>query len=360
MQSSNNSQSPLPKFPGIRRKPVDLGSIETVKSSPLIAGGTLPLLMESSGEQVDLAAWIAGNRPHLIRLLHEWGAILFRGFPLKTADQFERAAAASCEELYGGYGDLPRAGASENIYTSTPYPPEKSILFHNESSHLHSWPMRISFFCMIAAQQGGETPIMDCREVCRRLSPETLETFIDKGLLYVRNFIPGIDVSWQNFFHTEEKSVVEQTCAAEGLGLEWRADGGLCIKHRTQAVAYHPRTQEMVFFNQIQLHHPYFLDEDVRTSMVSIFGENSLPRNVFYGDGSPIEEPILKELDRVFNQIAVVAPWQEGDIIMLDNMLAAHARNPYVGPRRIVVAMGDMISGSSLVPVESGSRPANS
>ena len=28
---------------------------------------------------------------------------------------------------------------------------------------------------------------------------------------------------------------------------------------------------------------------------------------------------------------------------MLNNMMIAHARNPYVGPRKIVVAMGEMI-----------------
>jgi hypothetical protein len=29
---------------------------------------------------------------------------------------------------------------------------------------------------------------------------------------------------------------------------------------------------------------------------------------------------------------------------MLDNMLTAHGRNPYVGSRKIVVAMGEMIN----------------
>jgi hypothetical protein len=33
---------------------------------------------------------------------------------------------------------------------------------------------------------------------------------------------------------------------------------------------------------------------------------------------------------------------------MLDNMLVAHARKPYRGPRKIVVAMGEMIRASDL------------
>lgn len=40
--------------------------------------------------------------------------------------------------------------------------------------------------------------------------------------------------------------------------------------------------------------------------------------------------------------------WQRGDVVMLDNMLAAHARDPYEGPRKIVVAMGDMFDRAQL------------
>jgi len=37
-------------------------------------------------------------------------------------------------------------------------------------------------------------------------------------------------------------------------------------------------------------------------------------------------------------------------VILLDNMLIAHARDPYEGPRKIVVAMGDMVERASLAP----------
>lgn len=33
---------------------------------------------------------------------------------------------------------------------------------------------------------------------------------------------------------------------------------------------------------------------------------------------------------------------------MLDNMLTAHGRNPFAGPRKIVVAMGEMISNKDV------------
>jgi hypothetical protein len=37
-------------------------------------------------------------------------------------------------------------------------------------------------------------------------------------------------------------------------------------------------------------------------------------------------------------------PWQRGDILMLDNILAAHGRAPYEGPRKILVGMTELFS----------------
>ena len=68
------------------------------------------------------------------------------------------------------------------------------------------------------------------------------------------------------------------------------------------------------------------------------FKEDELPRNAFYGDGSPIESSALEEIREVYRQASIVFPWQKGDILMLDNFLASHGRRPFVGPRRILVA----------------------
>jgi hypothetical protein len=100
----------------------------------------------------------------------------------------------------------------------------------------------------------------------------------------------------------------------------------------------------MVFFNQIQLHHSSCLEPSLRASLLSMFGEEKLPRNVYYGDGSPIEDAVVRDILAVYQQHAISFPWQAMDILMVDNMLVAHGRHPFVGPRKIVVAMGEMIS----------------
>lgn len=162
--------------------------------------------------------------------------------------------------------------------------------------------------------------------------------------MYVRNFTPGFDVSWQDFFHTEDKSVVEQTCRQHGVELDWTSDGGLRTRQVCPAIIKHPKTGEWVFFNQIQLHHISYLEPAVRSSLVEVLGIERVPRNVYFGDGSPIEDETAAEIGELYERTSVRFPWQNGDLLMLDNMLVAHARLPFVGPRKIVVAMGEMIN----------------
>jgi alpha-ketoglutarate-dependent taurine dioxygenase len=318
---------------------VNLADLALVKVGKLDVEHS-PVVVEPAAPGVDVAEWAAANRGDIEHHLRKVGAVLFRGFDLPDVASFERAAGSIDPRLYGGYGDLPRVdeAASDKIYESTPYPPDQAILFHNESSHLSSWPMRIMFFCALPSETGGETPLADSRSICDALDPEVFEEFRTKGLSYVRNFAEGLDVSWQQFFQTDDKAAVEERCGA-GMSLEWKADGGLRIRQAAHAVTQHPDTGETLFFNQVQLHHPFYLQEDVRESLRSLYGEEDLPRNVYYGDGTPIPDEVAQHVLDTYWKTCVMFPWQQGDIIMLDNMLVAHARMPYGGDRKIAVAM---------------------
>ncbi|MFN2635012.1 MAG: TauD/TfdA family dioxygenase, partial [Thermoanaerobaculia bacterium] len=327
----------------MRRKGVDLSNMEDVKVAELSPGRACPLVVEPAGETMDLAEWAARERSFLEARLLKHGAILFRGFGVKSADEFERFASSLCPELFGEYGDLPRETVGGKVYGSTPYPSDQPILFHNESSHMHRWPMKIFFYCVLPAQSGGETPIVDCRLVYQRLDPSLRERFAEKGLLYVRNYTERLDVSWQSFYGTEDRAQVEAVCRRAGTEFEWTSGNGLRTRQRCPAVIRHPQTGEMSFFNQIQLHHVSCLEPAVRESLSSILREEDLPRNVYYGDGSRIEDSVMEEVSSVYRETAVEFSWQAGDVIMLNNMMTAHSRNPYVGPRKIVVAMGEMI-----------------
>ena len=331
------------KFKFVKPKAVSFPKEQLIKTNYLQPGETLPLVIQPNVQDIDLIEWAKSDRQFLETELLKHGAILFRGFNSKTVNDFENFAQAICPELFGEYGDLPREGVGGKVYGSTPYPADKAILFHNESSHMHRYPMKIWFYCVQPAQERGETPITDCRKLYQLLNPEVREKFAQKGLMYVRNYTDGLDVSWQKFFHTRDKSEVEKFCHQNGIECEWKADGGLRTREIRQAIAKHPKTGELLFFNQIELHHIAYLDASVRESLLSLFGEENLPRNVYYGDGSQIEQSVIDEVTAVYEQARVEFTWQQGDILMLDNMLTAHGRNPFVGARKIVVAMGEIV-----------------
>jgi len=345
--------SPAKSLASIRRKAVDLAQFNPIRESQMGPEQPLPLIMEPAAPQVDLADWARSNRDYIARKLHTHGGILFRGFDLKTPLDFERVAAGIYQEIFSEYGDLPREGVGGNIYTSTPYPEDQCILYHNESSHMNRWPSRISFFCVIAAQEGGCSPIVDCRRVYQQLDPPVRIKFEELGLTYVRNFSDGLDVSWQHFFQTDDRAAVEETCRKQGFVCEWVGANSLRVKQRCRAVLRHPVTGELTFFNQVQLHHVHCLDPAVRQSLLSIFKREDLPRHVYYGDGSEIEDAVLDHVGEIYEKNAVRFTWREGDMVSLDNMLTAHARDSYVGPRKIVVALGDLIEGSELDRINS-------
>ena len=319
-----------------------------VRAYTLSETAQLPLVLEPVADGMVLAEWNLANREWVEAQLLIHGGILFRNFNLPSPADFERAAKAVYGELFGDYGDLPKNAAGEKIYESTPYPADQMILYHSESAHLPTFPQKISFHCVTAAKVGGCTPIFDTRRVLEHIDPAILNEFREKGLMYVRNFSKGVDPSWEEFFHTTDKTQVEQMCRDAGSDFEWKSDGGLRVINRTKGTVKHPKTKQELFFNQVQIHHIYCVDEDTREGLRALFDDQDLPRNVYYGDGSAIPDETMQHLGEVFEKVAVRNKWQKGDMVMLDNMLVTHARDTFEGPRHIVVAMGQMISADAL------------
>jgi len=131
----------------------------------LQSDNTLPLVLKPDADDIDLGEWAANNLQFIERNLLQHGAILLRGFNVDSVPEFEKFASAICPELFGEYGDLPREELGGKVYGSTPYPADETILFHNESSHMHCWPMLIWFYCVKTAAVGGESPIIDSRKI---------------------------------------------------------------------------------------------------------------------------------------------------------------------------------------------------
>jgi len=332
-------------FPAVRRKAVRLSTAAVVRTGYLPGANGFPLVYEPEIEGVNLAAWARANRSQVEAQLITHGALLFRNFKIGGPTQFEEIATALTTELLK-YNEraAPRTEVSPNVYTSTEYPADQHIPLHHEMSYSHNWPTKIWFYCDLSPQQGGETPIANDRKVFGMIDPAIKGEFIRKQILYVRNYGEGVDLPWQEVFQTSDRAVVEAYCRKAYMEFEWKDADRLKTRQRRPAVVTHPKTGETLWFNHAHMFHMSNLAPEVRQSLLAEFKEDELPRNAFYGDGSPIESSVLDEIREVYRQASVVFPWQNGDLLMLDNFLASHGRRPFVGPRRILVAMAELFT----------------
>jgi alpha-ketoglutarate-dependent taurine dioxygenase len=313
---------------------VETGFLEGLAAAPVVVTPRQPGL--------PLTAWAAGHREWIEGRLHGPGAILFRGFEVGGVDAFQEfVQGVSSGLLDYTFRSTPRTQVKGSVYTSTEYPPEQSIPFHNEMSYTRSWPMKIAFYSLVVAGTGGATPIADSRVVYRVMDPAVRDKFERLGVMYVRNYTPYMDLPWQDVFQTSDRAQVEAFCRENGIQAEWVDDDHLRSRQVCQGVATHPRTGEPVWFNQAHLFHVSSLGDEVREMLVESLGEENVPRNTYFGDGSPIGDAELAEVRRAWDAAAIRFPWRENDVLLLDNMLMAHAREPFTGARRVVVAMAD-------------------
>jgi alpha-ketoglutarate-dependent taurine dioxygenase len=345
MHTESPGESIFSKFKVSELKSVRLSQERLIKTSSLDPDRRFTLVVEPDAENLNPVTWAKTNLQLIEQQLLEYGAILFRNFQVERIAQFRDLAQVVSGELIR-YNEraAPRIQVDDLIYTSTEYPPDQYIPLHHEMAYSHNWPQKIFLFCVEPAHQRGRTPIADGRRFIQMIDPAIKKRFIEKKILYIRNYGEGVDMPWQDAFQTGDRGAVEQYCSKARMEVEWRDGDRLRTRAIRHVIVTHPKTGETIWFNHAHLFHLSNLEPQVRDALLSEFKEDELPRNVFYGDGSSIETSILDEIRELYNQIAVTFSWQKGDVLMLDNFLTSHGREPYQGPRKILVALADFFT----------------
>lgn len=329
-------------------KTISMSQEGLVKVGGLAGGGLLPLVVEPNYGGLSLSAWAAENRDFMERALLKHGGLLMRGFGLADHVDFDRfLSAVELPRMHYMEGATPRTELKEKVYTSTEYPSDQTIALHNELNYVVTWPMKIFFFCVTAPERGGETPIADVRRVYERISARVRERFHEKGWMLVRNFGEHLSLPWQTSFRVKNRAEMEDYCRRARVQCIWKENGDLQTRQTRPAVRRHPRTGEWLWFNHVAFWHVSSLDAHVREMFLAEFSLDDLPYNTYYGDGQPIEDEVVEEIREAYRQETVAFPWQPGDLLMMDNMLVAHGRNPFGGPRKILVSMGEPSAAES-------------
>jgi len=331
-----------PRGGGFGRLRIGIDPVASTVETGFASGMSLPLVASPRMAGIDLAEWFSHARGWVDENLHRHGAILFRGFSISSVDALAAASRALIGELLPYLeGRSPRSELGERVYTSTIHPSDQRILAHNETSYAQSWPMRLLLCCIRPAESGGATPLYDSRRVLSRLSVETRESFLGRGVRYQRHFGLGMGVTWWTAFGTHDRRVVEDRCREAGVAYEWRERDELVTWQDRHAVAVHPHTHEQVWFNQAHHFHPRTLTADAKQIHER---DGVAPWNAYYGDGASISDDTIDEIVECYEREEITFPWEKGDLLVIDNMLVAHGRTTYRGERRIALTLGRMHS----------------
>lgn len=110
---------------------------------------------------------------------------------------------------------------------------------------------------------------------------------------------------------------------------EWSNDGQtLVLTHRLPAIRTQHGTNLPTLFTGLAA---YYKRLEA--------GHKNIAQQTF-GDGTPIPEHYLKKLADVTDEIRVLHKWHQGDVLVFDNVIAQHGRQPWQGEQldRIIMA----------------------
>ncbi len=283
----------------------------------------------------DVASWTDS-------VLHEVGAILVRGLPLATAADLARFVTGLGYDTMGyESGTGVRHEVEANVMTASDDPPDYTIEPHNEMAFARVYPSKLLLFCLTPPTHGGETPIVDVRHYTQQIDPAVREAIKRTGIQYIR-YLPSRSnttyTSWQDSFCTDDPQAVERFCQMHQYDYEWDAAGNLTYRYVLPATVTHPKTGEEIWFNQIPPHHASYFKS--HPSFVHAECEDHhYPFHCRYGGGAAFSDDVVAHVRQAAWRSAVAVTWQPGDLLMVDNLLAQHARMSFVGDRKILVTL---------------------
>jgi alpha-ketoglutarate-dependent taurine dioxygenase len=281
-------------------------------------------------------------RAALRGLVAEHGALLVRGLglsgPEDVTDVFRGLADGLMTEREAFAA---RETYADGVYSSSAWPAAQPMCAHHELSYGMQVPGMMMFACLTAPTSGGATGVADSPTVLEALPPDLVGRFEHEGWLLVRSYNDEIGASWAESFGTDDRAAVEAYCRENRIEFAWQPDGGLHTRQRRRAVLPHPRTGRRCWFNQIAFLNEWTMDPDVRDYLLEVYGADGLPFTTRFGGGDPIPADVVELITGTFEQHTRREPWSAGDLLLVDNIRTAHSREPYEGPRQVLVALAD-------------------
>jgi hypothetical protein len=300
-----------------------------------------PLLYKGRPTNEDAVLhWVEKNKLKIEDELKTHGAILFKDMGINDDQDFDRFIRAfdwpgfTYEE---SLSNAVRRSRTELVFTANEAPPDVSIFLHHEMAQTPIYPSKLLFYCELAPQSGGSTPI--CRsdvllEHLKREIPNFVRACEDLGVKYSQTMPSDNDLesgqgrSWGSTLSANSPEEAENKLRKLGYEWKWQGDGSLSvITPRLPAIRILDDGRK-VFFNQLIAAFRGWQD-----------ARNVGEKSICFGDNSPISNEDMEVVIRLSDLLTFDIPWQTGDIVLVDNFMTMHGRRPFEGQRRVLASL---------------------
>lgn len=299
-------------------------------------GHDFPAIVESSG---DLPAYLESKKAEVDQLLKNAGTVLFRGFDVASPEDFDAVVEAYGDDNFAykeSLSNAVRINVTPRVFTANEAPPETSIYLHHEMAQTPIYPSKLFFYCQIAADKGGATPLCRSDVLLEKLAkedPDLVQAFADKGVRYSSTMPLENDAgsgqgrSWRSTLSCENKDGAEARLQA--LDYEWKWQEHESLRVTTPVLsAVRSVDDRRVFFNQLIAAFRGWSDS-----------RNDASKSICFGDGTAITPDHMAGAIRLADELSFDLQWQSGDVALIDNFTVMHGRRPFEGTRRVLASL---------------------
>lgn len=306
------------------------------KGRQMYPGHRSPPLMPQTADRNQsclLQSNVDAVRQHVL----DQSAVLFRGFVVSEfADCFIGAMAVGCLECR--YASTRRTKISNRIFTATKYRFAQEVSLYKDNAYQRKSPLLIAFCYLEPTTEGIVTPLAKMRAVTEAIGTPILGEFDSRSVQHVRHNRPHIDFPWQKVLRTEYQCCVEEFCTENDIAIGWLS-GGVFRPQVSQRVAYHPANSGGLFFTEAHLFQISILGNSAARSMISVFANERLPREAFFGDGGSISAKDLTAVRAGHTRASLKFCSRSRDVLLLNNEQFACACRSLYGPGALLASL---------------------
>ena len=286
--------------------------------------------------------WVNENKGFIESQLEEYGAVLFSGLPIESAEDFDLFVSSFNYNTFtyeGSLSNAVRINRTNKVFTANEAPKEIEIFLHHEMAQTPIYPKNIFFFCKSASLNGGQTPLCRSDDLYAAILKEDaglLTKFQENGVIYNSvmsngdELISGQGRSWQKTLGVISKDEAAIRLNDLGYSWNWIEGDNLSVTTKTFEAIKELKDGSKSFFNQV-------LAASLGWKKNS--EDDLLP--VKFGNGEEIPEASIQMISELAKSLTLLRHWKDNDILLIDNYRVMHGRKPFSGKkaREVLVSL---------------------